>query len=232
MNKKTADIKGNKKVRVIYSKTASHCVEPQKGFTWACPDELPVDGGDEIVPELKGQNSLVAFKTVSKEIHPPNAIWIATPDHPQLSRIEGENVDLRWNPHCISGTKGVELIDGMEPVSTYDFLVAKGFEPDLHPYSSCYHDHKKKVSTGFIEWLRVRGVQTVIVGGLATDYCVAATCRDLSSAGFQVILNLGGCRGIGMKEEIAKCLEELIRDFHIIVVDSYRDIEVTGKPVG
>jgi nicotinamidase/pyrazinamidase len=218
--------KETKKIVVVFNKTASHNVEPQNGFTPLCSDELPVVDGDKIVPELNGQNGIVAYKTLSKEIHPPNAVWIATKDKPQFSPVDGENVDLRWNPHCISGTKGVELIDGMEHISSFDFIVAKGFEPDLHPYSSCYHDHKKKISTGFIEWLGARDVTTVIVGGLATDYCVAATCKDLANAGFQVILNLGGCRGIGTKAEIDLCVQNLVHDYHVIAVNSYTDIEV------
>lgn len=211
---------------VVFNRTASHNVEPQKGFTPLCPDELPVLDGDKIVPELNGQNGIVAYKTLSKEIHPPNAVWLATEENPQFSPVAGENVDVHWNPHCISGTKGVELIDGIGPVSNFDFIVAKGFEPDLHPYSSCYHDHKKKISTGFIEWLRSRNVDTVIVGGLATDYCVAETCKDLSRAGFQVILNLGGSRGIGTKEETDICVENLIHEYHVMAVNSYTDIEV------
>ncbi|MEI6457174.1 MAG: isochorismatase family protein [bacterium] len=215
-----------KKITVIFNKTASHNVEPQKGFTPLCPDELPVHDGDKIVPELNGQNDLVAYKTLSKEIHPPNAVWIATKEKPQFTPAEGGNVDLHWNPHCISGTMGVELIDGIGPVTNFDFIVAKGFEPDLHPYSSCYHDYQKKISTGFIEWLRFRNVDTVIVGGLATDYCVAETCRDLARDGFRVILNLGGSRGIGTQEEIARCVEDLMQNYHIIAVNSYTDIEV------
>lgn len=214
------------KIKVFFNRTASHNVEPQKGFTPLCPDELPVAEGELIVPELNGQNGIVAYKTLSKEIHPPNAVWIATSEHPQFSPVEGENVDVRWNPHCISGTKGVELIGGMAPVSSFDFIVAKGFEPDLHPYSSCYHDQKKKISTGFIEWLRARDIDTVIVGGLATDYCVAETCKDLSRAGFRVILNLGGCRGIGSVEQIALCVENLRSEYQVIPVNSYRDIDV------
>lgn len=213
------------KVTVLFSKTASHNVDPQKGFTPLCPDELPVPDGHNIVSELNGQNSIVAYKTFSKDIHPMNAIWLASSDKPQFSPVEGENVDIRWNAHCMSGTKGAELLDGLN-VTNYDFFVAKGFEPDLHPYSSCYHDLKKTISTGLIEWYDSKDISTVIVAGLATNYCVAETVKDLSNAGFQVILNLGGCRGIGTQEEIDKCVETLIDDYNAIVVNSFTDIEV------
>ncbi len=214
------------KITVRFRETASHCVEPQKGFTPMCPTELPVPGGDEIVPELVGQNGIVTSRTVSKEVHPPNAVWLATKEQPQFSAIRGENVDLRWNPHCISGTTGVELIDGMGPITGFDFIVVKGFEPDMHPYSGCYHDHRKTISTGLIEWYRSKGITTVIVGGLATNYCVAETCKDLSLAGFRVILNLGGCRGIGTWETVLQSVKALIDGFQVEVVNTYREIIV------
>jgi nicotinamidase/pyrazinamidase len=220
------------KVRIEYHKTASHNIEPQKGFTNECPAELPVPEGHLIVPELRGQNGIVAWRTISKEIHPPNAVWIADAAHPQLSPVEGENVDFRWNSHCISGTQGAELIGGMDHISHFHFIVAKGFEPDIHPYSSCFHDYRKTISTGFIEWLRDKDIDTVIVAGLATNYCVAATCRDLSEAGFRVILNLGGSRGIGSQAEIDRCLEELVRQYGVITVSSYNEIELTGGNEG
>ena len=214
------------KITVVFNKTVSHNVDPQKGFTPLCPDELPVPEGDEIVDELNGQNNLVAYKTVSKDVHPANAIWLATPENPQFSPVEGENVDIRWNAHCMSGTKGAELLDGLPKMIDYDFIVAKGYEPDLHPYSSCYHDLHRKLSTGLIEWYNSKDISTVIVGGLATNYCVGSTVTDLVDDGFQVILNLGGCRGIGTKEDIDKYVDMLVNKYNVIVVNSYEDIEV------
>jgi len=219
------DLNEVEKVTVIYSKTASHNVDPQKGFTPLCPNELPVPDGDNIVSELNGQNSIVEYKTFSKDMHPANAIWIANENEPQFSPVEGENVDIRWNSHCMSGTKGAELLDGLI-LKNYDFFVAKGFEPDLHPYSSCYHDLKKTISTGLIEWFNSKNISTIIVGGLATNYCVSETCKDLSNAGFQVILNLGASRGIGTQEDIDKCIEMLINDYNVIIVNSFTEIEV------
>jgi len=215
-----------KKITVVFEKTASHNVDPQKGFTPLCPNELPVPDGDKIVDELNAQNNLVGFKTVSKDVHPSNAIWIANKNKPQFSPVEGENVDIAWAAHCMSGTYGAELIDGLPKMIEYDFFVAKGFEADLHPYSSCYHDLNKTISTGLIEWYNIREITTIIVGGLATNYCVSETCKDLSKAGFQVILNLGASKGIGTEEEISKSIEVLINEYNILVVNTFDEIEV------
>ena len=215
-----------KLITVVFEKTASHNVDPQKGFTPLCPNELPVPEGDKIVDELNSQNNLVIYKTVSKDVHPANAIWLANEKTPQFTPVEGENVDIAWNAHCMSGTYGAELIDGLPKMIEYDFFVAKGFESDLHPYSSCYHDLHKDISTGLIEWYNARNITTIIVGGLATNYCVGSTVIDLVNAGFQVILNLGACRGIGTEEEINKYVEMLINDYNVLVVNTFDEIEV------
>eukprot|EP01130_Rhizamoeba_saxonica_P004803 TRINITY_DN1952_c0_g1_i2.p1 TRINITY_DN1952_c0_g1~~TRINITY_DN1952_c0_g1_i2.p1 ORF type:complete len:128 (-),score=32.93 TRINITY_DN1952_c0_g1_i2:51-434(-) len=94
------------------------------------------------------------------------------------------------------GTPGAELIDGLPSVTDYDFFVWKGIEPDMHPYGACFHDLSNTKSTGVIEWLRASGVNTVVCGGLATDYCVKNTVLQLVDAGFEVLLYLPGCRGI------------------------------------
>lgn len=188
--------------------TASFDVDCQKGFTPICPDELPVPDGDTIVDELNKTANLVRYRLGSKDVHPSNAIWIATNENPQFSPVEGNNVDIRWNKHCMSGTVGAELLDGMPKVSEYDFFVFKGIEPDLHPYSAVYHDLNKKLSTGAIEWLLDRGVLTVIVQGLALDYCVFQTVIDLLPH-FNIIVNKSATKSIGDFEETVKKLESM-----------------------
>jgi nicotinamidase/pyrazinamidase len=200
--------------------TASFDVDAEKGFTNLCPNELPVPDGENIVDELNAQAKLVRIRVGSKDVHPKNGIWIATAENPQYSPIEGENVDIRWNLHCPSGEYGSELLDGLPAVKDYDFFVFKGIEPDMHPYSACYHDLKKKMSTGVIEWLLHHGISDVIVGGLATNYCVFETVMDLVTAGFQVILNLGACRGIGDTQE---AIDKMLA-VGVIIVNSASEI--------
>ena len=223
------DLNELEKITVVFDKTASHNVDPQKGFTPLCPNELPVPGGDTIVDELNGQNILVKYKTVSKDVHPANAIWIANVNQPQYSPVNGDNVDVAWNAHCMSGAYGAELLDGLPKMIDYNFFVAKGFEPNLHPYSSCYHDLKKNISTGLIEWYNSKGITTVIVSGLATNYCVGQTVIDLVDAGFQVILNLGGCKGIGTEVEVNTYVNMLVETYNVLVVNSFKDIEVISE---
>lgn len=219
------------KIKLEKEFTVSHNVDPQNGFTPLCPNELPVNDGNNIVDEINKQNALTKYKTVSKDVHPANAIWIANDKQPQFSKLEGENVDVAWNAHCMSGTFGSELIKGLPKMSEYDFFVVKGTEPDLHPYSSCYHDLKKQISTGLIEWYESKNIHTVIVGGLALNFenvplCVGITIIDLLDAGFNVILNMGATRGLGSTEGIENFINMLVDEYHVIVVNSADEIEV------
>jgi len=175
---------------------ASFDVDAQNTFTPLCPNELPVVGGDEIACELNAQAQFARYRVGSKDAHSPKAVWVATPEHPQLEPVAGQNVDVRWNVHAVPGTPGFELIAGLPHPADYDFFVWKGVELDMHPYGSCYHDLGESLSTGVIEFLGAQGVKAVIVGGLATDYCVKNTVLQLCRAGFRVILNRGACRGV------------------------------------
>ena len=179
------------------SKVASIDIDAQNTFTPVCPDELPVPEGNLIADELNKQARRASLRIGSKDAHSPEAVWVATEDKPQFSVVEGEpNVDIRWVKHAVPGTKGFELIKGLPDVTEYDFFVWKGVEPNMHPYGSCYHDFAEKMSTGLIEFLNSKRIKTVIAGGLATDYCVKTTVLQLLNAGFDVIVNLGACRGI------------------------------------
>ena len=175
---------------------ASFDVDCQYTFTPACPKELPVPDALSIVDELNRQAKFAQYRLGSKDAHSPSAIWVADKHNPQFTPIDGEHVDVRWAAHAMIGTKGFELIENLPKISEYDFFVWKGIEPDMHPYGACYHDLTHKLSTGVIEFLHAKQVTTVIIGGLATDYCVKNTVLQLLDAGFNVVVNLAACRGI------------------------------------
>jgi nicotinamidase/pyrazinamidase len=183
-------------VKINREKTASFDVDVQKGFTPLCPGELPVEGGDTLSDALNRQAGMARLRVGSKDAHPENAVWRAEEGKPQFSPVAGPNVDIRWNIHCVVGTRGHELIDGLPHPSSYDYFVQKGIERDMHPYGACYHDLAERQSTGVIEFLKMNGIEAVLVGGLATDYCVRTTALQLRRAGFRVIVNLAACRGI------------------------------------
>ncbi|MCT7653745.1 isochorismatase family protein [Oceanimonas sp. NS1] len=66
----------------------------------------------------------------------------------------------------------------------------------MHPYGACFHDLDERQSTGLIEYLRCNDIDTVLVGGLATDYCVFHTVKQLLAAGMNVVVNRSAIRGV------------------------------------
>ncbi len=203
---------------------ATFDVDAQRTFTPLCPDELPVPDGDAIADELNRQAGLARFRVGSKDAHSPKAAWVT--EEPAMigaPGVEGANVEEHWPVHAVPGTEGFELLASLPRPADYDFFVWKGVELDMHPYGACFHDLAETMSTGVIEWLKAKGVSHVLVGGLATDYCVKATARQLAEAGFRTILNLAACRGIAPASTEA-ALDEL-RSIGVQVVDSTEDLE-------
>lgn len=202
-------------------KTASFDVDCQKTFTPLCPDELPVPDGDKIVAELNRQAALCDFRLGSKDAHSAKAHWLADKDNPPLSDMAGAHADRRWPEHAIVGTEGFELLDGLPHPAEYDYFVWKGVELDMHPYGACYHDLNETRSSGVIEFLRCHGVERVVVGGLALDYCVLATVKQLLKAGFQVVVNLAATRGLEEASSQKALIE--IRDLGGILAQDLAD---------
>lgn len=197
-------------ITVEREKTASFDVDPQRGFTPLCPDELPVAGGAEIAAELNAQAGFARLRLVSKDCHPAEAPWVAESAEEIMQPVGGDypDLDIKWPPHCVVGTEGNRLIPGLPEEAEYDLVIEKGKDPLMHPYGACFHDLTESRSTGAIEWLKQQGVGTILLGGLATDYCVKTTGLQLLRAGFRVIVNLAGCRGVA-EDTSKQAIDEL-----------------------
>ena len=205
-------------VDIERNKTACIDVDPQKGFSELCPQELPVEGALQIVDELKLNHAKASVRLVSRDMHPPGAAWEAETPERMLEPVGLPEVDIKWNPHCVVGTMGVELLPGLPPVREYDFQINKGIDPDAHPYGAFYHDQADTLSTGGIEFLRSKQIDTVIVGGLALDFCVKKSVEQLVDAGFRVIVNLASTRPV-FPDATDSVVSELV-DKGVLIVEN------------
>jgi nicotinamidase/pyrazinamidase len=85
-----------------------------------------------------------------------------------------------WPPHCVAGNPGAELSPALHlPAQTR--WVDKATRSDRDAYSA-FQD------TGLAQLLRTQGIRRLVVGGLATDYCVLQSVLDALSAGFEVFV--------------------------------------------
>ena len=94
--------------------------------------------------------------------------------------------------HCVEGTRGAELhpeIAALEPDARGRRRPPRR---DVDAYSAFD-------GTGLADELRARGVDRLVVGGLATDYCVRASVLDALREGFAVTVLADGVRGVDVQ---------------------------------
>jgi nicotinamidase/pyrazinamidase len=143
-------------------------VDAQRGFTELCPDELPVPGGAEIVPQI---NALLALPfarvDATRDWHPP--------DHRSFLGYE----DNIYPPHCVIGTPGAEFLPGLH-THRFSAVWRKGYDRTFEAYAvTAQHP-------GFAPFLAASGIRAVVVCGIATNICCFFAARDLRAAGFEV----------------------------------------------
>ncbi len=126
---------------------------------------LAVKGGDQIGEPIQRLAPRFDVVAATRDWHPP--------DHASF-RTEGGP----WPVHCVQGSHGAELHLAMADVDV-DFVVDVGREREDEGYSGFE-------KSDLAEQLRERGVERVVVCGLATDYCVRASTIDACQEGFDV----------------------------------------------
>ncbi|HWO17935.1 MAG TPA: bifunctional nicotinamidase/pyrazinamidase [Kofleriaceae bacterium] len=166
-----------------------------------CPGgALAVARGDETIAVAR--KVIRHFETVvaTQDWHPPDHKSFAT-NHPgtapgQVIEVAGLSQVL-WPAHCVQGTRGAELHDGIE-ARRLTAVFRKGTDPEIDSYSG-FFDNGKRKGTGLGDWLKERGVRELYVLGLATDYCVKFTVLDALELGLDVWLIEDGCRAVDLK---------------------------------
>jgi len=186
------------------SRTAVVVVDLQADFTTAADGPLAVPGSDldyiqaveKAVRELK-EAGLPVIAT--QDAHPPDHVSFAA-NHPGKKAFETiELADGRsqtlWPVHCVQGNQGARiLVDD----SLIDHLIPKGGRRDFESYSAFADDGGR--ATGLADLLENLGVQTLIVFGMAIDFCLGATVRDAQKAGYRVIIIEELCLGISEED--------------------------------
>jgi len=175
----------------IDKQTALVVVDIQNDF---CPGgALPVKDGDKVVPVLN--KYIERFRKAGAPIlftrdwHPP--------DHSSFKAQGGP-----WPPHCVQNSEGAK------------------FHPDLHipPEGEVLSKADKKdeaysffEGTDLARKLKERGIRRLLVGGLATDYCVKETVSDGLKYGFEVFHLDDASKGVNVNlGDSERALQEMV----------------------
>jgi len=187
---------------------------------------LAVSDGDAILPVvyelLDKYHSGFDLIVASLDYHPQGHVSFASTHSKELfSQIEVPNLhsdaekctQVMWPDHCVQGTKGCELEQGvqerLDKLGDKVKYVRKGYDPKVDSYSA-FADNQYTKFTPLAEILHVNKISELIIVGLATDYCVRATSIDACKFGFGVQVVRDGVRAVS-QENAEKVLGELER---------------------
>jgi nicotinamidase/pyrazinamidase len=162
---------------------------------------LPVPDGDVVIAVSNEVSRSSQFDLVvaTQDWHPRNHGSFAD-NHPGTK--PGDVIDLDgieqvlWPVHCVQNTRGAEFAPGLH-LDRVTRIFQKGTDPRIDSYSG-FFDNAHRKSTGLAEFLRERGVSSVFVLGLATDYCVKFTILDARGLGLAATVIARGCRAVNV----------------------------------
>ena len=161
----------------LNSKSALILVDVQNDF---CPGgSLAVRDGDAVVAVLNAYTA--RFVAAGAPIYPTRD-W-----HPanHLSFAEQGGI---WPAHCVQESHGAAFHAELR-LPEGATIISKAQKQDEEAYSGFG-------GTDLAARLRAQGVESVYVGGLATDYCVKSTVLDALQEGFDTYFLADGSRGV------------------------------------
>jgi nicotinamidase/pyrazinamidase len=165
--------------------TALVVVDVQNDF--ADPDgSLYVDGAAAVIAvanrEIAAARAAGAPVVTTQDWHPP--------DTPHFAKDGGT-----WPVHGVRDTWGAALHPDLQ-AGTDVLRKGVGGEDGYSAFSMVHPATGETSPTGLDEMLRSRGVERVVVLGLATDYCVKETALDAVRLGYDTTLVVDGVRPV------------------------------------
>ncbi|HTT10908.1 MAG TPA: bifunctional nicotinamidase/pyrazinamidase [Burkholderiaceae bacterium] len=165
---------------------------------------LPVNKGDEIVPIINALAKKFENVVITQDWHTPGHTSFAS-SHPGKKPFEtiqlSYGTQVLWPDHCVQGTSDAALQKDLD-IPHAQLVIRKGYHKDVDSYSA-FKEADRKTDTGLAGYLKARGIKTVYVVGLATDFCVAWTAMDARAAGFNAFVVEDACRGIDLNGSVA-----------------------------
>ena len=169
-------------------------VDVQNDF---CPGgALGVPGGDEIIPIINRIMDRFELVIASRDMHPNETVHFE-----------------KWPVHCQAGTTGAEFHPMLDR-SRIHVELHKGTHNTDDGYSAF-----EATTDNLNDVLKKRGVDTIHICGLTTDYCVRNTVLDALKAGLKTHVVQDAIRAVNVRkgdgdraiQEMAQAGAEFIR---------------------
>ncbi|MCL6472530.1 MAG: isochorismatase family protein [Firmicutes bacterium] len=152
---------------------------------------LPVPEGNEIFKVINPLTRRFKVVAASQDWHPPNHISFQERGGP-------------WPPHCVQMREDSNFSPELDQ-SNLSLVVRKGYNPDKEQYTA--FDETSRLG----DMLKARGIKTIFVGGVATDYCVHDSVIGALKNGLEVYVILDAVKGIDVHPgDVQKALDDMV----------------------
>lgn len=175
-------------------------VDVQGDFTTAKKGSLAVADSDEAYLEQVNQATRELKATglpvyATQDWHPADHMSFAANQAGkkpfEAIKLADGRTQVLWPTHCVQNSEGAKIL---VPPGLINAVVQKGKDSKYDSYSGFKDDGGAKTEMDAL--LKKAGVKTLVVYGIATDYCVKATVIDGLKAGYNVVVVQDLCRGV------------------------------------
>ncbi|TBX28428.1 bifunctional nicotinamidase/pyrazinamidase [Nioella sediminis] len=173
-----------------------------------CPGgALAVPEGDTIVPGINALMGDFDAVILTQDWHPAGHSSFASHHgaEPMTLTELPYGPQVLWPDHCVQGTPGAAFHKDLM-TDRADLIIRKGYNPAIDSYSA-FFENDKTTPTGLEGYLRTRGIDTLTMVGLATDFCVNYSAVDAARLGFTVTVRQDLCRAIDFDGSLTAALE-------------------------
>jgi nicotinamidase/pyrazinamidase len=171
---------------------------------------LPVKGGAQIVPVINKLATAFDNIVVTQDWHTPAHASFASA-HAGKKPFETTQLaygtQVLWPDHCVQGSDDAALLKDLK-LPTAQLIIRKGFRKDVDSYSA-FEEADRKTSTGLAPYLKGRGIDTVFLVGLATDFCVSWSAVDARKLGFTTYVIEDATRAIDLNGSLAAAWKQM-----------------------
>ena len=172
---------------------------------------LAVNDGDKIIPIINRLAPAFEHVVLTQDWHTPGHVSFAS-SHPGKKPFETTSLpygtQVLWPDHCVQGTSGAELHKDLR-IPHAELIIRKGYRKHMDSYSAFY-EADGKTPTGLAGYIKERGLTTVFLVGLATDFCVFWSAMDARKAGLNALVIEDATRGIDAGGSMGKAWQEML----------------------
>ncbi|WP_314336947.1 bifunctional nicotinamidase/pyrazinamidase [Acinetobacter guillouiae] len=184
-------------------------VDVQNGFTSG--GNLEVAHAEQIIPTINQLARHFDNIVLTQDWHPENHISFVE-NHPNRKAYDLIQLDygpqVLWPSHCVQGSKDAEFHPDLN-IPTAQLIIRKGFRSQIDSYSA-FMEADHKTTTGLAGYLKERGIDTVYIVGIATDFCVAWTAMDAAKLGFKAFVISDATKAIDLQGSLQHAWQEML----------------------